>query len=204
MKKLGWIVFAFSAVSIGLFPIMYLVVQVPVGLLLTKSPELLASVLWKIAFYQHIIFGGLALLVGWSQFSAQWRNRYTHVHRLLGKVYVGACLLSGSAALYLAYHATSGAMASLGFGSLGVLWIYTTLRAFFSIRKKQINAHQTWMIRSYALTFAAVTLRILLPLSQVAGINFYDAYPVIAWASWVPNLLVAEWIVSRMRLPHFI
>jgi hypothetical protein len=53
------------------------------------------------------------------------------------------------------------------------------------------------MIRSYALTLAAVTLRLWLPLSQVAGIDFMTAYVAIAWLCWVPNLLVAEWFLRR-------
>ncbi len=56
---------------------------------------------------------------------------------------------------------------------------------------------RVWMIRSYALTFAAVTLRIWLPLSQVAGLPFAQAYPAIAWFCWVPNLIVVEWLILR-------
>ena len=35
--------------------------------------------------------------------------------------------------------------------------------------------------------FGAVTLRIYLPISQVVGIDFDIAYPVIAWIAWVPT-----------------
>src|SRR5260370_20371385 len=56
------------------------------------------------------------------------------------------------------------------------------------------------MIRSYALTLAAVTLRIYLPASQIAGIPFPDAYQTISWLCWVPNLVVAEWWILRSRL----
>jgi hypothetical protein len=53
------------------------------------------------------------------------------------------------------------------------------------------------MTRSFALTLAAVTLRIWLPLSAVAGIPFPDAYQVVAWLCWVPNLIVTEWFILR-------
>ena len=204
MRIIKWILFAFLAISVGLYPIIYLLIKARFGLLLSKSDELLTNQLWNVAFYQHIIFGGIALLTGWSQFSSKLRQRYLNTHRLLGKVYVVVCLLSGSAALYLAFHATGGWGAGLGFGALGTFWIYTTVKAFLSIRQKQITQHQAWMIRSYALTWAAVMLRIYLPLSQIAQIDFIDAYRVIAWLCWVPNLLAAEWIISRMRLPRFI
>lgn len=51
------------------------------------------------------------------------------------------------------------------------------------------------MIRSFALTFGAVTLRIYIPASQIAGIPFALAYSAISWLAWVPNLLVAELLI---------
>lgn len=200
MKTLNWIVFAFLAISIGLYPIIYLLIKADFGLLTSKPAELLEKDLWNWAFYQHIFLGGIALLTGWSQFSTRFRNRNLSTHRLLGKIYVVACILSGCAGLYLAFYATGGWVASLGFGGLAVSWLLTTSNAFLSIRNKEIDKHQQWMIRSYALTFAAVTLRIYLPLSQFAQIEFLDAYRVIAWLCWVPNLLVAEWIISKLSM----
>lgn len=204
MKTFKWVLFAILAIGVGLYPILYLIVQARIGLLQSKPDELLESNLWYGAFYQHIIFGGIALLIGWSQFSTRIRTHYLTIHRMLGKVYVIVCLLSGSAALYLAYHATGGIISSLGFGMLGTLWLIATTKAYLFIRNRQINEHQAWMIRSYALTWAAVMLRIYLPLSQIAQLDFIEAYRVIAWLCWMPNILVAEWIITRMRLPTFI
>ncbi len=89
----------------------------------------------------------------------------------------------------------------MGFGLLAVLWLFTTANAYRHIRLGDRVAHRRWMIRSYALTFAAVTLRIYLPLSQVAGLPFDPAYQTISWFCWVPNLIVAEWIILRQRGP---
>jgi Predicted membrane protein (DUF2306) len=198
MRSVSWIIFAFFAISIGLYPIIYLLINANFGLLDSKPVELLESSLWNWAFYQHIFLGGIALLSGWSQFSTRFRTRNLSIHRLLGKIYVGTCILSGSAGLYLAFYATGGWVASLGFGGLALSWLFTTSNAFLSIRNKQIEKHQLWMIRSYALTFAAVTLRIYLPLSQIVQLDFIDAYRGIAWLCWVPNLLVAEWIIMNL------
>jgi hypothetical protein len=70
--------------------------------------------------------------------------------------------------------------------------------AYLSIRGGHVAAHRRWMIRSYGVTLAAVTLRIYLPLSQAAGIPFGIAYPIISWLCWLPNLGLAEW---RLRTP---
>jgi hypothetical protein len=76
--------------------------------------------------------------------------------------------------------------------------LISTSAAYVYIRKGDINNHQVWMIRSYALTFAAVTLRIWLPMAQALQIEFIEAYRVIAWLCWVPNLLIAQWIINRL------
>ena len=97
-----------------------------------------------------------------------------------------------------------GVAARAGFAALAVCWLYTGLRAFLAIRTGAVIEHRRWMVRNFALTFAAVMLRLYLPLLMVAGIDFSTAYPVVAWACWVPNLAVAVWLdsdvsVSRAR-----
>ena len=60
----------------------------------------------------------------------------------------------------------------------------------------KIEQHRQWMIRSFALTFAAVTLRLWLPFFQIVlNFEFIEAYIIIAWLCWIPNLIVAEIII---------
>jgi uncharacterized membrane protein YozB (DUF420 family) len=80
---------------------------------------------------------------------------------------------------------------------LGGLWLAFTVLAFLSIRRRDQAAHRRWMLRSFALTLAAVTLRIYLPLSAAMGWSFDAAYPMIAWLCWVPNLVLAELYLRR-------
>jgi hypothetical protein len=88
----------------------------------------------------------------------------------------------------------------VGFGLLGAGVLVTTTMAFIRIRALDIASHREWMIRSYALIFGAVTLRILLPLLVIAHSGDFDAaYRWVAWVSWVPNILWAEWYVRRSR-----
>jgi Predicted membrane protein (DUF2306) len=62
-------------------------------------------------------------------------------------------------------------------------------------------AHQRWMIRSYALTAAAITLRIYLPLSLAFHWPYSIAYPAIAWLCWIPNAVAAEAYLRLMPTP---
>ena len=168
------------------------------SLLGSKSETLLNSSLYLTAFYTHIFLGGLALLAGFSQFYKKLRRKSPALHRTLGKIYVTAVLLSGLAGLGIAFFATGGIIPALGFAGLAIFWLYTTSNAYASIKKPDIEAHQRWMIRSYALCFAAVTLRLYLPLFTGAlNIDFIPAYKIIAWLCWVPNILVAEIFIVR-------
>jgi len=99
--------------------------------------------------------------------------------------------------LYIAQYASTGIVAQIGFTGLALSWLTTTSMAYISIRRKEIAAHQIWMIRSYALTFAAVTLRLYLGPSIALGAPFDVAYPIISWACWVPNIIAAELIFVR-------
>jgi hypothetical protein len=101
----------------------------------------------------------------------------------------------------MAFHAFGGLPARIGFASLALSWLYTGFCAYRAIRSGNVLSHRRWMVRNFALTFAAVTLRIWLPLSMVAGIPFEVAYPVIAWLSWVPNLLTAELLLRQTEIP---
>lgn len=199
-RKLLWFLFAFFAIGVGLYPSIYFLTDMSQqgGILADKSPELLASGFWNLCFYAHVGFGGTALLTGWSQFFKKIRNKHLRLHRNLGKIYLLAVLLSGLSSLYIAYYTAGGIIPVLGFEALGSLWLFTSAMAYVAIRKRNTDAHENWMIRSYALTFAAVTLRLWLPLFMGAfQMSFIESYRIIAWLCWVPNLLIAQWIIHQ-------
>lgn len=104
----------------------------------------------------------------------------------------------GVSGFVLALRSEGGAVAHAGFGALAVAWAFTTFRAFERARAADYPTHRRLMVRSYALTFAAVTLRIYIPVTTAVGFPFETAYPAIAWLCWVPNLAAANrWFVPR-------
>jgi uncharacterized membrane protein len=199
-NKVAWISFATLAICIGLYPLIYLFVGDDFGLLSSKSKGLLQSVVWKTGFIGHILFGGLALLSGWSQFSGSLRKRNLKLHRKLGKFYSIVVGISGICGLYLSFYATGGLISGLGFFALAVLWLFFTFRALLAIKKGDVRQHQAFMIYSYAACFAAVTLRIWLPLLSMSFGDFVIAYRTVAWLCWVPNLVFAYFWVKKQGL----
>lgn len=150
-----------------------------------------------VGIYTHVFASVVALLLGPLQSSNALRRRSLVVHRRLGSAYVLVVLIGGLAGLYMARFAYGGLPGRLGFAALAVLWLVTAVRATVAIARGDIAGHRRWFARNLALTFAAVTLRLYVPLSYLVGADFARAYPVIAWLCWVPNLAVVEWRLTR-------
>lgn len=171
----------------------------PVGSLV--HPQMKATyATHRAAILIHIFAASLALLLGPWQFIGVVRKRWPALHRWIGRVYLGVgVLLGGTAGLYMAVYSFGGPVSVSGFGLAALLWLYTGLRGYSVARSGDFGAHRAWMIRSFALAFAAVTLRAQLGTCFGVGLSFESFYPVLAWSCWVPNLLVAELLIRSDR-----
>lgn len=157
-------------------------------------------------FFDHwiVVHAGAAstaLLTGAAQFSATIRQRRPGLHRACGWLYVLGCIVGGVSGVVLSAGVSTGVVAAAGFGVLGTSWVIATVQGLLRARARNVVQHRVWMMRSYALTFAAVTLRVYVPVSQLIGVDFMTAYPCIAWLAWIPNLLVAEVCLRRRSRP---
>lgn len=151
--------------------------------------------------YAHTLGGMIAMLIGPFQFLTAVRRRYPAVHRWLGRTYLTCVAVSGLAGLYLSPGSDARATFGAGFIALALVWLYTGTNAYLAIRRGDVAAHRRWMIRNYALTYAAVTLRIEVPLLiLVGGVAPILALNIVAWLCWVPNLLVVEAWRPRRRV----
>lgn len=199
LKKTGWGVMTLLAFLLFLLGSRYLILDPEQAFF---PEQRLVYFAHTTGILSHIAGAMLATIIGPFQFLPPMiTNRYLKLHRWLGRIYLVGVLVGGVAGLYMAFLAYGGFPARLGFGMLAVLWLLSGFMAYRHIRNKEIQSHRQWMVRNYALTFAAVTLRLWLIIFQVAGVEFIEAYIAVAWISWVPNLLVAEGIVYRIR-PH--
>ena len=185
-----WIV-AVLSVGVGLYGLSYLSGHgAPPGVAGNR-----AGLGWLVV---HASCAGAALVLGPWQFFAGVRLRRPAVHRWIGRSYVVLCLVGAISGAMLAWNTTAGEVARWGFLLLALTWLSVTALGYLAARRRDFVSHRRWMIRSFALTFAAVTLRLYLPLSLAGGLSFAFAYPLIAWLAWVPNLAVAEaWIRTR-------
>jgi uncharacterized membrane protein len=197
----GWLLMMLLAGAIALVSLRYFILKPEIA----AGPPLgdkFASHLP--ALLVHVTGGILALFLGPWQFWVNFRNSFLSLHRWLGRIYLCAVLVGSVAGIYLATIAYGGLPSRLGFASLAVLWLATAMMAYLRVRRGDLEAHREWMIRNYSLTFAAVTLRLWIPLLLSTGLTFEVAYPIIAWLCWIPNLLAAELYIGggrRKRAP---
>ena len=148
------------------------------------------------AFYCHVLASSAVLIVGFFQFSKKvYSNR--PLHKALGKVYVFAILfVSAPGAYVMTLFVNRGPGVFASFLIQNTLWVIFTLSAWLLIINGRVAGHVKMMRRSYALAFGAVTLRFLIWLFSTFGhgVGFQHNYLIIAFSSWIPNLLVAELI----------
>jgi uncharacterized membrane protein len=193
LVKVGWTVMLLLAFSISGYAIAFLVFDD------LSSPYLKKKFfLTPWTTYSHIIGGAVALAIGSFQLNSTMRNKHLALHRFMGRTYLIAILFGGVGGLYMATVSMGGLPGHFGFGTLAVLWLTTGIMAYIRIRQGQVAGHRKWMIRNFSLTLAAVTLRIYLPIFPwLFNIEFEQAYTIISWACWIPNLIVAEWLFNR-------
>ena len=165
------------------------------------------------AFYIHIVSAGLALAVGPFQFAKAIRRRHLGLHRGIGRTYLVSVAFASVSGFVMAFYNSAGFVGFFGFGTLAVLWGWTSYRGYRAVRSGDIASHQAWMIRSFALTFAAPTLRlwlgvligILLLANRGADADteqlMSNAYAAVPFLCWLPNIVVAELMIRRRNLP---
>jgi hypothetical protein len=188
-------------VAIAVFaPLPYLVQPLPD--LAANGSEIAANYAarpgWvRTAFAAHIVFGGAALLLSPIQLSGWVRARIPRLHRVTGRVVLFSIAVAGTGGLLLAGVNVAGPVGTAGFGALAVLWVTFALLGLRAILRRDVMAHRRWMLRTFAMTYAAVTLRLwLLALVPLLG-DFRSAYLLVPFLCWVPNLVVVELLLRR-------
>jgi len=166
---------------------------IPLGLEVAFADMMPHITLRRLAFLLHIGGASVALATGGFQLWDGLRQRHLNWHRWNGRVYVVAVLCGGISGFWLGLSALGGPVAVVGFVLLAIIWCIFTILAVLRIRSGDVQAHRAWMYRSFALTFAAVTLRLQLMVFVFAGVGYAEASVWLAWISWVPNLLWVEW-----------
>lgn len=153
----------------------------------------------------HVGGGIAATLFGLFQFLPGLRHSRLKLHRAMGMVYAIAVVGSGITGFplsFLFYTATDAAVrgrlipAGAGFALLSIVWPCVTLLAVKRAQQRRFIEHRAWMLRSYSLTAAGISTRVLaLPLLMITRNPILATNLVIL--AWPLNLLLAEMLIRR-------
>jgi hypothetical protein len=158
----------------------------------------------------HIFPAAIALGLGPLQFVPRIRAR-RRIHRTLGRIYLFAGVLPSALAAIPVAIWSGRLLTQIGLITAAVLWLITGGLAYRAARRRDFTGHRAWMMRNYALTFLAVTSRILVPLLLLVqalvggagpgsiGERAPAMIPVGQTLGWIVNLIVAERLVRRGR-----
>lgn len=199
-RRTFYVIILVLAVSLAFNALTYINFDPHYGFLRLKEKAIATG--WYLPFYySHVLLGGLILLIGLFQIYPNSHKRFRKAHRVAGYVYVmGILFLSAPGGLVMSLFIGRGPFVLASFLLQSVLWFYFTAVAFNKIRQGKLREHQFYMWRSYALTFAAITLRVyIFFVSWSVDLSHASAYATLAWLSWVPNLLVAEWLIRKEK-----
>lgn len=168
---------------------------------LKLKQEAIATGWYLPAYYSHVLAGGLILLSGFFQLYPGSQAKFPIAHRRIGYFYVmGILFFAAPGGLVMSLFIGRGPIVLLSFVVQTVCWFIFTSIAFDRARKRMIDAHREWMWRSFALTFAAITLRVYIFIfSWKIDLSQPSAYAVLSWLSWLPNLIVVELYLRSKR-----
>jgi uncharacterized membrane protein len=142
----------------------------------------------------HGLAGACALLLGPMQFSDRLRQRFTKLHRVVGRFYIAGVFIAAPLGFYIQYfqERSGGARSfSVAAGVDALLWMTTTGIAFAFILKGKVQQHRQWMTRSLAVAFVFLEVRVILGVTgwENLGVN---ATETVVWACLAFSLLFAD------------
>lgn len=174
----------------------YIPYKTDVAFLMIKQ-DVIEIPFYKIAFFTHVYTAIFVLIAGLTQFSKSIRKNFPKLHRVSGWIYVSVIILfAGPSGFYMGIYSNGGLISHLAFCILALLWMYFTCKALIEAVNHRYNLHRKFMLRSFALTLSAITLRAW----KYIIVYFFeprpmDAYQIVAWLGWVPNLILIEFII---------
>jgi len=150
----------------------------------------------------HGIAGACALLLGPMQFSDRLRQRFTKLHRIVGRIYVGGVFVAGPLGFYIQFfQERMGAPRSFSMAAVvdATLWMTTTGIALAFILRGKVQQHRQWMTRSFAVALVFLEVRV------VGGVTGWEnlgiaANETIVWCCLAFSILSADIVLQWQEL----
>lgn len=158
----------------------------------------------------HILCSAIFCVLGAIQFLPSLRRRHHYWHRISGRVGVPCGLISAFSALWMTQFYPRGIMPPASLDGPVLYYIRflagSAMALFLSLGvaaawRRDIQSHQAWMIRGYAVGLGAGTQVFThVPWFLFPSIQGELARTIFMAAGWIINLAVAEWWIRGLAL----
>ena len=199
LSKLTLAIYAFFCLLMFKLLLRYIPLNSDIAFLRIKQDIVTKVPYYLPVFYVHVYTTILVLPAGFTQFSSKISKKYSSTHRLMGRIYAYTVLFfAAPSGILMGFFSNGSQLTSISFITLGSLWFYFTLQGIISACKNRFQIHKKMMTRSFALALSAITLRswkvIIVYLFHTPPM---DTYNIIAWLGWIPNLAIAEYLLTK-------
>ncbi|MFD2046552.1 DUF2306 domain-containing protein [Ornithinibacillus salinisoli] len=169
---------------------------------ISKKDQLLANEsLWMLMIRVHIMLAIISLITGPLGIIKSIRAKSIKFHRWNGRLYVLSIVLNFIPGVYVSLSATGGWLSTLGFLTLNILWLGTTLLGYLYIKRRKVMIHSQWMTRSFFLSFANMTIYIIVAIMHNAlHFSYGNSYTIAVWLCWILTLSIAELVIRKKLL----
>lgn len=156
---------------------------------------------FRIGLTVHLIIAPFLVFSSSLLLFFKLEKKSPRIHRVIGRLTVyTAFLFLIPSGFILSYYAIGGLVGQLLFFSLTFLTLISVARALFEARNRNFTLHRKWMIRFYILLTSAIWLRLNMFIgSYFFHLNGVDFYLTAAALSWVPQLIIAEFLFMRNK-----
>ena len=150
----------------------------------------------------HMIPGLVFILVGPFQFSRKLRARRPRLHRIAGRVYLCAGLVTGVSAIMMSPQiAIGGANETAATLLFACVFLFALAAGFRDALRRRFVPHRQWMIRAYAIGLAIATIRPIVgaffATRSITHLTPHDFFGIAFWIGFTLHLIAAEvWISS--------
>jgi uncharacterized membrane protein len=165
----------------------------------TEQLPVLAS--HPVTEFIHRFGGFLYMTLGPLQFMPRIRARHLNFHRWAGRFLVALSLVGGASALLMVTrYPYAGVRESIPTYFFGIIFLYSTIKAFLHVRRGDVTLHREWMIRSVAIGLGVSTIRVVYLLCLYAtDWSAQESLITSFWLGWSISLLVGECWINYTR-----
>ena len=151
--------------------------------------------------FTHVLSGMIATIVSPFQYWPVIRKRYFALHKLFGKTYVYAIIVSSVTSFYLCATTPENIWYAAGLGGFTAAWLVTALAGMYNALSGKVEAHKEWMLRSFVVTIGFSLSRLLedIVVNASLEVNRVERLTVLAWVSWILPLAITELFIIQRR-----